>query len=68
MKRRVSILFCLLLVLSCFVSCAEKTVTCDRCGKEVAVESDTNMDDSWIVFCKECEEEAFGGTGVVQPG
>lgn len=34
-----------------------RTVHCDRCGKEVRVEADSNITDDWIIFCKECEEE-----------
>ena len=42
-----------------------RTVICDGCGAEILVKKDSNITDDWIVFCKTCEEEKFGGTGVV---
>jgi hypothetical protein len=45
----------------------ERIVKCDRCGKELTIDADSNMTDEWIIFCNECELEAFGGTGVVAP-
>ena len=39
-------------------ACAKETkeLTCDGCGKTVTVDADSNMDDSWILFCEECGE------------
>lgn len=54
MLTAVMILACLL------VSCqpaAKKTVHCDNCGKEVEISADSNMDDSWILYCSDCEKE-----------
>jgi len=35
-----------------------KTVHCDRCGKELKVAADSNMeDDTWIIYCSDCEKE-----------
>ena len=42
-----------------------RTVTCDGCGEEISLPKDSNITDDWIVFCKTCEQEKFGGTGVV---
>ena len=65
MKKR--ILFCLALALL-LSGCGKetRTITCDGCGAEIAVDADSNITDEWIVFCKTCEEEKFGGTGVVE--
>ena len=66
MKR--TLLLCLLLTLLLLLGgCKKETrvVHCDRCDAEIAVEADSNITEDWIVFCKTCELEAFGGTGVV---
>lgn len=56
-----------LLVLLC--GCKEdKIVHCDGCGCEITVEHDSNMDDSWIIYCHDCEIKFFGEDGIVQPG
>lgn len=57
-------LLCILMVMS-FVAvlggCAEpKILHCDHCGKEVEVEKSSEMEDSWIIYCEECNEELFG--------
>ena len=64
MKKR--ILFCLALALL-LPGCGKetRTITCDGCGTEITLDADSNITDDWIVFCKTCEEEKFGGTGVV---
>ena len=36
-------------------ACGKVTLHCDGCGKEVR--ADSNMDESWIVFCSDCEPE-----------
>ena len=35
----------------------QKTVHCDRCGKELHVSADSNVDESWILYCSDCEKE-----------
>lgn len=42
-----------------------RTVTCDHCGKSVKVKEDSNVDDSWILYCAECELELFGEDGLI---
>lgn len=43
------------LILLC--SCGEKKVLhCDNCEKEIKVEVSSNMDDSWILYCADCEK------------
>ena len=36
-------------------ACGKVTLHCDGCGKEVR--ADSKMDESWIVFCSDCEPE-----------
>ena len=56
----------LLAALLLLTGCGEtKTVTCDGCGKAVEIKADSNMDDSWIVFCGECETDLFGEDGLI---
>ena len=65
---KIRMLLCLILVLMLLLpGCAskKKTVTCDGCGVEITLSADSNITDEWIVFCKTCEQEKFGGTGVV---
>jgi len=57
-KKTILIIFSVLLILS-FAGCsaATKTVTCDNCGKEIEVAENSNANEDWGIFCKECEEE-----------
>ena len=56
--RVVSVLFLLLVLGSIFISCGrQKTVHCDRCGKELHISADSNVDESWILYCADCEKE-----------
>lgn len=65
MKRH--LLLVLILSLSMFIlgSCGAKTLHCDGCGKELKVANSSNMEEDWIVFCKDCEEEVFGDEPLV---
>ena len=58
MLKKATILFVILALVTCMSACGKETkeLTCDGCGKTVAVEADSNMDDSWILFCEECGE------------
>ena len=44
---------------------SSNTVACDHCGKEMKVRSGSKVDDSWIVYCEDCELELFGEDGLV---
>ena len=61
MKKLIALCLAALMVLS-LVGC-KKTVTlhCDGCGKEV--QADAKMDESWIVYCKDCEPQIDMGEG-----
>ena len=54
-------LLCLLLAALTMLllgGCGEaKTLTCDGCGTQVQVPADSNMDDSWVILCAECEKD-----------
>lgn len=56
MKKFFALLLVALLMLGLF-GCGSKKVelTCDGCGKTVY--GDSKMDDSWIIFCKDCEPD-----------
>ena len=53
----VGLLLCLLLTACGKSAAATRVVHCDRCGKELTVEADSNMTDgSWIIYCSDCEK------------
>ncbi len=35
---------------------ATKTLHCDRCGREVRVSASSNMEEDWILYCRDCEK------------
>ncbi|MBR5524705.1 MAG: hypothetical protein IKU51_05530 [Clostridia bacterium] len=50
-----------LMILLTVVGCgSKKTVHCDHCQKEVLIDEDSNMEEDWIIYCNECNEELFG--------
>lgn len=56
--KKAALLAALLLLAAALLSCGEqKTVHCDRCGKELRVPADSNVDESWILYCSDCEKE-----------
>lgn len=65
-------LLCILMVISfmfVMVGCgATKTLHCDKCGKEIQVKESSNMEENWIIYCSECNEEIFGDNPVVSEG
>ena len=34
-----------------------KILHCDRCGREVEFDADSNMTEDWIIVCKECRKD-----------
>lgn len=67
MKKYFALLLCMLLLLT-LAACSEtKTVHCDRCGTEIVIESDSNVDEEWILLCGDCEEELHGDNPEVSP-
>ena len=65
MKR--IIFACLVIVLSFVVfGCGEKKILhCDNCQIEVKVDSSSNMEEDWIIYCEECNKELFGEDGLL---
>jgi len=56
--KRAAILLALLLLAAALISCGkQKTVHCDRCGKELHISADSNVDESWTLYCSDCEKE-----------
>lgn len=71
MTKRILALVLLLSLLLTLAACGgePKIVHCDRCGAEIQLDpDDSHIDEDWILFCKTCEEEAFGDDGVVSSG
>jgi hypothetical protein len=54
MKKLTTLLLVALLALS-LVACGKVKLHCDGCGKEIYC--DSKMDESWIVFCADCEPD-----------
>lgn len=61
MFKRILFLTLILALAVTVCACGEeaKTLHCDNCGKAVTVEGDSNMDESWSIYCKECDEKLF---------
>ncbi len=56
--KTATLLFALFLTAAVLVSCGkQKTVHCDRCGKELHISADSNVDESWTLYCSDCEKE-----------
>ncbi len=36
-----------------------KTLHCDKCNKEISVKEESDMNDDWGIYCKDCHEEIF---------
>lgn len=53
-------------VLLALTGCGKtKLLHCDHCGKEVSVKESSNMEEDWIIYCEECNEELFGDDPVL---
>ena len=54
--KKVLILFLVLALLFCMTSCGKtKILHCDHCNAEIEVDANSNMDESWLVYCEECD-------------
>ena len=58
-KRILALLAAVLILVTLLAGCARETKTlhCDRCGKAVTVDADSNLDEDWILYCSNCEKE-----------
>ena len=54
MKKMIAFLLAAVLTIL-LMACGKVTLHCDGCGKEVR--ADAKMDESWIVFCSDCEPD-----------
>lgn len=55
MKKLIAAL--LLVLMLGMVACgAARIVHCDKCGKEIKVDSDSNITEDWVVFCDDCDD------------
>lgn len=66
MKKVILTILILLMILS-MASCKTKTLHCDHCGAEVTVKESSNMEEDWIIYCAECNEELFDGDPLLDP-
>lgn len=60
MKKVLCLILSLCLVFALTGCIKTRTLHCDNCGEEVVVRENSNMDEEWIIYCKECNEELFG--------
>ena len=58
MKKVIIFLLAAVMLLG-LAGCATKTLHCDGCGAEVKVEKSSNMEEDWVIYCKECNEKLF---------
>ena len=57
MKKRIlaALLVSMMLVMG---GCGEKVIVhCDGCNKEIEVDADSGIDEDWILFCDECDDD-----------
>jgi hypothetical protein len=66
MKKRVLITFILSAVMIAAAGCGAKTLHCDGCGVELKVQKSSNMEEDWIVFCKDCEEDLISTDPLIE--
>lgn len=60
MKKTLYVLLIAALLLALAACGKTKTLHCDNCNKEVAVEEDSNMTEEWTIYCEECNQELLG--------
>ena len=55
--KRLFILLFVLLTLFTVSSCGEKKILhCDECNAEVKVDAASEMDESWTIYCSNCNK------------
>lgn len=65
MKKIIAVLFAVLMVVFTFAACSSnngaadsgRIVHCDNCGREMSAGDNENIDDSWTLYCFDCEKE-----------
>ncbi len=59
--KKLSIILLVSFILLSLSACGKtKILHCDGCNREVKVKQDSNMEEDWIIYCEECNEEFFG--------
>ena len=58
MKKILALALVVLLALPLLACEKQRTGHCDACG--VGLQVDSKIDESWIVFCKDCEPDVIG--------
>lgn len=59
--KKISIILLVSFMLLSLAACGKtKILHCDGCNREVKVKQDSNMEEDWIIYCEECNEEFFG--------
>ncbi|MBE6688405.1 MAG: hypothetical protein E7588_03885 [Ruminococcaceae bacterium] len=59
--KKLIYLFVTMCILLTITGCAKtKTLHCDYCNKDVKVKESSNMEENWIIYCSECNNELFG--------
>lgn len=60
MKRNIAWLLSAALLFCMLFGCGEKRIVhCDRCGKEIEVDADSNVTEDWILVCQDCQKELY---------
>lgn len=58
MLKKILLIITVLAMMLTFAGCGEKiALHCDSCGEEVMADADSNMDESWLIYCEKCEKE-----------
>lgn len=65
-------IFCFVLVISVlfvFSGCGKtKVLHCDYCNREITVLESNEMNEDWIIYCEDCNEELFSDDPILGNG
>lgn len=64
----VTLVVCMVLAMLLTGCGKTKILHCDHCGQEVKVQESSNMEESWIIYCEECNESLFGDDPLLGSG
>ncbi len=55
--KKIFIMLFVIIMLFAMSSCEEKKILhCDKCNVEVKVAADSDMDESWTIYCSDCNK------------
>lgn len=67
--KKIICLILLLCIIFAFSGCIRtKLLHCDSCGREITVNEGSDMNDDWIIYCNECNEELFSDDPILGNG